>query len=78
MSVVAFVGFEFDRTVANTLGSHNGNVNASGAWAAWAKPRFVYHNKGVATLNPDTAPPQYPTSSSNGGLFYNLGSTAGS
>jgi hypothetical protein len=71
MSVIAFCGFDFAVDATNNFGgAFQGSISAQSAWDVLNKPAWLFHNKGVATLNQTTAPPN-TSASATGGLFFN-------
>lgn len=68
MSVKLFCGFDWAINTANAFGSSQliTNSAASVTWGNLVKPPYLFHNKGVATLDQTIAPPNYPSGASGG------------
>lgn len=80
MAVKFFYGFDFHKEV--TTGSNfnsgvlTGTVSAATAWASLVKPSFMYHNRGLSTLDQTISPPNSPSSATRP-PFCNTGGGAG-
>lgn len=63
----AFIGFDQDNT-GSAYGfpsagiGHRTNAAATSCWGWWAKPPYVFHNRGVATQDQTMAPPNHRSS----------------
>jgi len=69
--IVFYYGFDFANTMtfpSDTPTLLTGALTAAQTWAALVKPSFMYHNKGVGTLDASLHHPNSASSSSRGSL----------
>jgi hypothetical protein len=67
MSVKLFYGFDHQGDTSNAFAVFS-NSSMTAAWAALTKPRYLFHNNGVATLSQTVAPPAFPGGTTSGGI----------
>lgn len=78
MSIALFYGFDFASSVTGAFGNTalaSTSVAASTAWGLLVKPRWLYHNKGIATLDHSISPPSSANSASTS-CFGQVGSSS--
>ena len=69
--IVFFYGFDFANTMtipSDTPSYLTGALTAAQTWAALVKPSFMYHNKGLGTLDASISHPNSASSSARGSL----------